>query len=64
MEHHRERQATVAVIDPRFSHAKSSHDQLSYAQPFPQLPPVLSALTPAVVMRSAIEENTSDVFSK
>ena len=61
MEHHRERQATAAVIDPRFSHAQPSHAQLPprpafyaqpfAAQPFPQLPPVPSALTPAVAMR-------------
>ena len=33
MEHHRERQTTVAVIDPRFSYAQPSHAQPSYAQP-------------------------------
>ena len=45
-------------------HAQPSHAQPSTARPFPQLPPALSALTPAVAMRLTTEENTSDVFSK
>ena len=36
----------------------------SAAQPFPQLPPALSALILDVVMRLIIEGNTSNVFSK
>ena len=34
MEYHRKRQATMAVIDPRFSHTQLSHALPFYSQPF------------------------------